>query len=46
MRLENWQCAKNALDISQKVNEIPTTAPEFAEFLALQQETAKKLAEK
>ena len=44
VRLENWQCAKNALDISQKVNEIPTTAPEFREFLALQQETAKRLA--
>jgi hypothetical protein len=46
VRLENWQCAKNALDISQKVSEIPSSAPEFAEFLALQQETAKKLAEK
>ena len=46
VRLENWQCAKNALDISQKVNEVPPSAPEFAEFLALQQETAKKLAEK
>jgi len=46
VRLENWQCAKNALDISQKVGEIPPGAPEFAEFLALQQETAKKLAEK
>ncbi len=43
VRLENWQCAKNALDISQKVNEIPPTAPEFQEFLALQQETARKL---
>jgi len=46
VRLENWQCAKNALDISQKVNEIPDSAPEFREFLALQQETAKRLAEK
>ena len=46
VRLENWQCAKNALDISQKVNEIPAASPEFNEFLALQQETAKKLAEK
>lgn len=46
VRLENWQSAKNALDISQKVSEIPPSAPEFAEFLALQQETAKKLAEK
>jgi hypothetical protein len=46
VRLENWQCAKNALDISQKVSEIPSSAPEFAEFLALQQETARKLAVK
>jgi tetratricopeptide (TPR) repeat protein len=46
VRLENWQCAKNALDISQKVNEIPPTAPEFNELLALQQETARRLAEK
>lgn len=45
VRLENWQCAKNALDISQKINEIPTTAAEFQEFLALQQETAKRLAQ-
>jgi hypothetical protein len=43
VRLENWQCAKNALDISQKVNEIPASAPEFREFLALQQETARRL---
>lgn len=46
VRLENWQCAKNALDISQKVSEIPPTAPEFTEFLALQQETARRLSEK
>jgi hypothetical protein len=46
VRLENWQCAKNALDISQKVNEIPPAAPEFQEFLAMQQETARRLAEK
>src|SRR5712691_9457355 len=43
VRLQNWQCAKNALDISQKINEIPATAPEFQEFLALQQETARRL---
>jgi tetratricopeptide (TPR) repeat protein len=43
VRLANWECAKNALDISQKVNEIPAAAPEFQEFLALQQETARRL---
>ncbi len=46
VRLENWQCAKNALDISQKVGEIPAASPEFHEFLAMQQETAKRLQEK
>ena len=45
VRLQNWQCAKNALDISQKVGEIPAAAPEFQEFLAMQQETAKKLSQ-
>ena len=29
VRLQNWQCAKNALDISQKVGEIPAATPEF-----------------
>ncbi len=46
VRLENWNCARNALDISQKVSEIPPTAQEFNEFLALQQETARRLAAK
>ena len=44
VRLANWQCAKNALDISQKVGEIPPTSPEYQELLAMQQETARKLA--
>jgi hypothetical protein len=44
VRLENWQSAKNALDISQKLNEIPPASPEFQELLAMQAETAKKLA--
>lgn len=46
VRLENWQCAKNALDISQRLAEIPATAPELNELLSLQRETEKKLAEK
>lgn len=44
VRLENWQCAKNALEISQRLNEIPATAPELTELLSLQRETEKKLA--
>ncbi len=43
-RLENWQCAKNALDISQRLGEIPTGAPELSEWLSLMQQTERKLS--
>ena len=43
-RLENWQCAKNALEISQKLSEIPPGAPEMNELLSLQRETERKLS--
>ncbi len=43
VRLENWQCAKNALEISQKLEEIPGNAPEISELLSLQRETERKL---
>jgi hypothetical protein len=46
VRLENWQCAKNALEISQRLEEIPGSAPEINELLSLQRETERKLAEK
>jgi tetratricopeptide (TPR) repeat protein len=46
VRLENWQCAKNALEISQRLSEIPGSAPEINELLSLQRETERKLAEK
>lgn len=46
VRLENWQCAKNALEISQRLSEIPGNAPELNELLSLQRETEKQLAEK
>jgi len=42
--LANWQCAKNALDISQKLGEIPTDAPEINELAAMQIEAEKHLA--
>lgn len=45
VRLENWQCAKNALDISQRLGEIPPASPEFQELMAMQAETAKRLAQ-
>ena len=44
IRLGNWSCAKNALDISQRLGEIPTGAPEINEWLSLQRETERKLA--
>jgi tetratricopeptide (TPR) repeat protein len=44
VRLENWQCAKNALEISQRLEEIPGNAPEISELLSLQRETERKLA--
>jgi tetratricopeptide (TPR) repeat protein len=44
VRLENWQCAKNALDISQRLAEIPNNAPEINELASLQRMTEQKLA--
>lgn len=44
VRLENWQCAKNALEISQKLGEIPSNAPESTEYTALYRETEHRLA--
>ena len=43
VRLQNWQCAKNALDISQRLGEVPQGAPELSEYLTLQQETSRHL---
>lgn len=40
VRLGNWDCARDALDISEKLGEIPTGAPEHNEFLSLQSQTA------
>lgn len=45
IRLENWQCAKNALDISQRLAEIPQGAAELTEWLSLQRETERQLAQ-
>ncbi|HEX2835492.1 MAG TPA: hypothetical protein VHW00_20945 [Thermoanaerobaculia bacterium] len=46
VRLENWQCAKNALDISQRLGEVPNGTAEMNEMLSLQRETERKLATK
>lgn len=44
MRLENWECAQNAMEISQRLAEIPTDAPEINELATMQQEAARKLS--
>jgi tetratricopeptide (TPR) repeat protein len=46
VQLKNWECAKNALDISQKLGEIPADSPEMSELLSLQRETERRLSEK
>lgn len=46
VRLENWQCAKNALEISQRLAEVPINAPESAEAASLVKMTEQKLGEK
>ena len=43
VRLENWSCAKNALDISQRLNEIPRNAVESTEWTSLQREAERRL---
>ena len=43
-RLENWECAKNALDISQRLREIPTNGPEMNEWTSLRRAAEEKLA--
>lgn len=46
VRLENWECAKNALDISARLGEIPREAPESSEHVSLLRETERRLAKK
>ncbi|HVT01758.1 MAG TPA: hypothetical protein VHL58_00105 [Thermoanaerobaculia bacterium] len=46
VRLGNWDCARNALDISEKLSEIPAEAPEYDQFLSLQRETEKHIPAK
>src|SRR5688572_6155195 len=43
VRLENWRCAKNALDISERLGEIPDGAPQLSEWLSLMRETERRL---
>jgi tetratricopeptide (TPR) repeat protein len=43
VRLENWQCAKNALDISQRLSEVPEGTVELSEMLSLRKLTEQRL---
>lgn len=44
VQLGNWDCAKNALDISLRLGEIPDSSPEMNELLSLERQTQQKLA--
>jgi tetratricopeptide (TPR) repeat protein len=46
VRLENWECAKNALEISERLDEVPHGTPELSELLSLERETEQRLAAK
>jgi tetratricopeptide (TPR) repeat protein len=41
MKLGNWECARDALEVSGKLREIPPAAPEYGEFLGMQREAEK-----
>jgi tetratricopeptide (TPR) repeat protein len=46
IRLANWECAKNALDISQRLSELPRNSPEMNEYVSLMREAARGLVPK
>jgi hypothetical protein len=46
VRLQNWECARNALDISNRLSEVPPGTPEMYEYLSMQRETEQKLSAK
>ncbi len=46
VRLQNWECARNALEISQRLGEVPAGSPESYEYLSMQRETERKLTER
>ena len=43
VRLQNWDCAKNALEISERLGEIPRGTPEASEYLSLVRLTEQNL---
>jgi hypothetical protein len=45
-RLENWECAKNALDISSRLREIPPSGAEMNESVSLRREAEQRLTTK
>ena len=46
VRLGNWECAKNALEISRRLSEVQNGTPEMAEYLSMERETEQKLEKK
>jgi tetratricopeptide (TPR) repeat protein len=44
MRLQNWACAKDAFDVSRKLNEIVPGTQEFDEYVTLEGECEKRIA--
>ena len=46
VRLQNWDCAKNALEISRRLGEVPAGTPEMSEYLSMERETEQKLTAK
>lgn len=43
VRLGNWDCAKSALEISQRLSEVPNGTPEMAEYLSMERETEQRV---
>ena len=43
VRLQNWDCAKNALEISERLGEIPRGTAEASEYLSLVRMTEQNL---
>lgn len=42
LKLGNWDCARDALEISSKLRELAPAAPEYVEFLAMQRAAEKQ----
>lgn len=43
MKLGNWDCARDALEISTRLKEITPGTPEYSEFFALKSEAERRM---